>query len=436
MTALDPAIPESARPESADPVSADPERVDRSDLQRRTVRTLIAAQVVGGVGMGSALTVGGLLAEDLSGSKSWSGVATTAITLGAALFALPMSRAATRYGRRVALTAGWAVAAVAAGGVILAAVLGWFPLLIVALLVFGAGTAANLQSRYAATDLADDAGRARALSVVVWSTTVGAVLGPNLNEPGAVVGRALDLPELAGPFLFSIVSFAGAGIILWVALRPDPLLVARADLGDRVPPRAGLRGAFAVIRRAPRALLGLATVAFGHVVMVSVMAMTPVHMKDHGTALTLVGLTISLHIAGMYALSPVVGWAADRFGRIPVIVGGQFVLLLAVFTAGTSGHSTWRTMVGLILLGLGWSCCLVAGSALLAESVPAGERPGVQGVSDLLMNLAGAAGGAVSGSVLGMAGYGGLNLVAGLLTAPVLCMAAGFALGRGRRRTA
>ncbi|MGC0415692.1 MFS transporter [Embleya sp. AB8] len=431
MTALDPAIPESAGPESAHS-----ERVDRTRLQRRTIRTLIAAQVVGGVGMGSALTVGGLLAEDLSGSKSWSGFATTAITLGAAVFAIPMSRAASRHGRRVALTAGWGLAAIAAGGVIVAAVLGWFPLLIAALLVFGAGSAANLQSRFAATDLADDAGRAKALSVVVWSTTLGAVLGPNLNQPGAVVGRALALPELAGPFLFSIASFAGAGIILWVALRPDPLLIARADLGDREPQRGDLRGAFAVIRRAPRALLGLATVSFGHVVMVSVMAMTPVHMKDHGTALTLVGLTISFHIAGMYALSPVVGWAADRFGRVPVILAGQFVLLLAVFTAGTSGHSTWRTMVGLVLLGLGWSCSLVAGSALLGESVPAAARPGVQGLSDLLMNLAGAVGGAASGTVLGLAGYGGLNLVAGLVTAPVLCVAAGFALGRSGRRIA
>ncbi|MET7301517.1 MFS transporter [Embleya sp. NPDC005575] len=423
MTDLDPAISESA----------DPERVDRSALQRRTVRTLITAQVVGGVGMGAALTVGGLLAEDLSGSKSWSGLATTAITLGAAVFAIPMSRAASRHGRRVALTVGWGLATAAAGGVILAAVLEWFPLLIAALLVLGAGTAANLQSRYAATDLADDAGRAKALSIVVWSTTVGAVLGPNLNEPGAVVARALGLPELSGPFLFSVVSFAGAGGILWAALRPDPLLIARTDLGDRQPPRGNLRSALAVVRRAPRAMLGLATMAFGHVVMVSVMAMTPVHMKDHGTALTLIGLTISLHVAGMYALSPVVGWAADRFGRIPVILGGQFVLLLAVFVAGTSGHSTGRTMVGLVLLGFGWSCCLVAGSALLAESVPAGERPGVQGVSDLLMNLAGAAGGAVSGSILGLAGYGGLNLVAGFLTVPVLCVAAGFALGRSRR---
>jgi MFS family permease len=431
MTALDPAISDSDEPESVEPTRAAP--VDRTALQRRTVRVLITAQVVGGVGMGSALTVGGLLAEDLSGSKSWSGLATTAITLGAALFAIPMSRAASRWGRRVALTAGWGLAALAAGGVILAAVLGWFPLLIAAMLVFGAGTAANLQSRYAATDLADDAGRAKALSIVVWSTTLGAVLGPNLNEPGAVLGRALGLPELAGPFLFSIASFVGAGAVLWIALRPDPLLIARADLGDTTGAKPGLRHALAVVRRAPRAMLGLATVTFGHVVMVSVMAMTPVHLKDHGTALTLVGLTISLHIAGMYALSPVVGWAADRFGRIPVILAGQFVLLLAVFTAGTSGTSTWRTMVGLVLLGFGWSCCLVAGSSLLAESVPAPERPGVQGVSDLLMNLAGAAGGAVSGSVLGLAGYGGLNLVAGLLTAPVLCVAAGFALGHSRR---
>ena len=428
MTALESDIPDAG----GGPSGAAGSTV-RADVQRRTVRTLVAAQIVGGVGMGSALTVGGLLAEDLSGSKSWSGIAVTAITLGAAVFAIPLSRTATRHGRRAALTAGWALATVASGGVILAAVLGWFPLLIAAFVVLGAGTAANLQSRFAATDLADDAGRARALSVVVWSTTIGAVLGPNLGEPGAVVGRALEVPELAGPFLFSILSFGGAGVILWCALRPDPLVLARTERGGPPPVRRTTRHALATVRRSPGAPLGLATIALGHVVMVSVMAMTPVHMKDHGTALSLVGLTISLHVAGMYALSPAVGWAADRIGCVPVILIGQFVLLLAVFTAGTSGDSTGRTMVGLVLLGLGWSCSLVAGSALLSASVPADERPGVQGVSDLLMNLAGAAGGALSGSILGMSGYGGLNLAAGLLTAPVLCVAAGFALGRSRR---
>ncbi|NUP30232.1 MAG: MFS transporter, partial [Streptomycetaceae bacterium] len=196
-------------------------------IQRRTVRILVLAQVVGGVGVGSSLAVSGLLAEDLSGSQTWSGFAVTAITLGAGLFALPLARVADVHGRRIALTLGWSAATVGALGVILAAVLGWFPLLLAALVVFGAGSAANLQSRYAAADLADDRTRARSLAVVVWSTTLGAVVGPNLNSPVAAVGRALALPELAGPYVFSAVAFAGGGAIMWVLLRPDPLLTAR-----------------------------------------------------------------------------------------------------------------------------------------------------------------------------------------------------------------
>ncbi|GAA4968465.1 MFS transporter [Yinghuangia aomiensis] len=420
-------------------------------IQRRTVRILVLAQVVGGVGVGSSLAVSGLLAEDLSGSQTWSGFAVTAITLGAGLFALPLARVADVRGRRMALSLGWSAATVGALGVILAAVLGWFPLLLAALVVFGAGSAANLQSRYAAADLADDRTRARSLAVVVWSTTLGAVVGPNLNTPGAAVGRTLALPELAGPYVFSAVAFAGGGAIMWVLLRPDPLLTSRrmasaasaggpgpeAGASAARPKQAGsLRSSWRVVRASRPAMLALASVVLGHAVMVSVMAMTPVHMKHHGANLTIVGLTISLHIVGMYAFSPLVGWAADTVGRIPVIAVGQVVLLAAVLVAGLSGSTVPVTMTGLLLLGLGWSCSMVAGSSLLAESVPAAERPRVQGASDLLMNLFGAAGGAVAGSVLDVAGYGGLNAAAGLIVLPVFAVVAGYAAGRARRPAA
>ncbi|WTW92448.1 MFS transporter [Streptomycetaceae bacterium NBC_01309] len=439
-------------PVSVDPISVDPTSVDDlAQIQRRTVRTLVLAQVVGGIGVGSSLAVSGLLAEDLSGSQALSGLAITAITLGAGLCAVPLARLADRRGRRIALATGWATATVGALGVILAAVLGWYPALLVAFVVFGAGSAANLQSRYAAADLADDSTRARSLAIVVWSTTIGAVLGPNLNTPGAAVGRFFGLPELAGPYVFSALSFAAGGVMMWVLLRPDPLLVARrlAAAADESPASVDTaaeptpthppmpqvtrpRSSWAVVRESRTATLALASVVLGHAVMVSVMTMTPVHMRDHGADLTVVGLTISLHIAGMYAFSPLVGWAADKLGRIPVIVAGQLILLGAVLVAGLSGRTVPMTVVGLVLLGLGWSCSMVAGSALLAESVPQRERPRVQGMSDLMMNLAGAAGGALSGAVLGAAGYGGLNAAAGLIVLPVLAVVGGYALGRSR----
>ncbi|UZJ24862.1 MFS transporter [Rhodococcus antarcticus] len=401
---------------------------DLVDLQRRTVRLLVATQVAGGLGIGSAVSVSGLLALDLSGSQVWAGGGGTAVTLGAALVAVPLARLAGRRGRRFSLTLGWSVAAVGALLVVLAAVTSAFWLLLVGLLAFGSGNAANLQSRYTAIDLAPVTTRARDLSVVVWSTTVGSVVGPNLTGPGGALARGLGLPELAGPILFSLAGFVVAGVLVWVRMRPDPLLTAVASRAASLPvrpagPALPASSALSTVARSPRAVLALATIIGSQAVMVSVMTMTPVQMKGHGATLTLVGLTISLHIAGMYGLSPVFGWLADRWGRVPVLLLGQGTLLLAALVAGTAGQSPWRLGLGLVLLGLGWSAGLISGSTLLAESVPDEARPGVQGTSDLLMNLVGAFGAAASGVVMAVLGFGGVNAVAAVIVLPVLLLA-------------
>jgi len=373
----------------------------------------VAAQIAGSIGIGASVSVGAVLAADLSGSAAWSGSASTMSTLGAALWALPLARVAAARGRRLALSLGWAVSLLGAVLVIAAAVAHSFPLTLPAMLLMGAGNAANLQSRFAATDLADPRHRGRSLALVVWSSTIGAVAGPNLTRPGASVAEFLGIPPLSGPFVFSAVAAAVATVVLFVALRPDPL----ASNGSR---GRNLRVGWEVLKSSPQARFGVATVAFSHAVMVSLMAMTPVHMQEHGATLTIVGLTISLHIAGMYALSPVMGWISDRWGRVRTALVGQAVLVLAVLLAAVSGDSMTLVTVGLIVLGLGWSMSTVAGSTLVADSVELGRRPAVQGVSDLLMSLTGAIGAALSGVVLTLITYTGLSLAAGLLVLPVI----------------
>lgn len=397
---------------------------DVTRVQRSTLRVLVATQIAGSVGIGASVSVGAVLALDLSGSASWSGMATTMGSLGAALWALPLARLTNSGGRRISLSAGWTVAAAGAAIVVLAAVIRSFPLMLAAMTMLGAGNAANLQSRFAATDLSDPGSRARSLGLVVWSSTIGAVAGPNLTRPGASVAATLGIPPLAGPFVFSTIAAVVAAVTLFVALRPDPLLTARAvDTTPVAPQRRDLRAAWSAIRLSRPARFAITAVALSHAVMVSVMAMTPVHMQEHGASLTIVGLTISLHIAGMYALSPVMGWLADRWGRTQTVLLGQAVLIVAVAVAATAGNSMPQVSVALILIGLGWSAATVAGSALLAESVGVAERPNVQGFSDLLMNLTGAAGGALAGIVLSLVAFGGLSLVAGLLVLPVLLLA-------------
>lgn len=394
--------------------------------QRATLRVLSLAQVLGGIGVGSAIAVGGLIAEDVSGSTALSGLAQTASVLGAAVAALPMARLMSARGRRPGLVTGYLVALAGALVVVLGGVARSFPLVFLGAMMLGSGSATGLQSRYAATDLAPAQHRARALATVVWATTIGVVLGPNLTGPGGAVAGALGLPELTGPLVFSVVAFGLAAGLVFVGLRPDPLLEARRRLGldpAARPAHASLAVSLRAVAAAPRAVLGLGAIALGHTVMISVMAMTPVHMRHEGSTLRVVGLVISVHVAGMYALSPAIGWLTDRLGRVAVVSIGQVIFVAAVLISGTADPARPAMLgLGLFLLGVGWSCALVAGSTLLTESVAAALRPGVQGAADFVMGLCGATGGALAGVVLGVAGYGMLNGLAGLLVVPVLLL--------------
>lgn len=396
-------VPSLAHPASPSELPA------HAPLQRRVVGVLVAGQILGGIGMGATLSLGALLAAQLSGSSAWSGMAATMSTLGAALVAVPLARLAQSRGRRLSLATGALVAGSGAVLAISAVALDVFPLLLLALMMLGVGSATNLQARFAATDLASTRFRARDLSIVVWSTTIGAVLGPNLFGPGEIVGTALGLPPMTGAFAFSLVATVGAATVYSFGLRPDPLLTALASRGvDAGGPRP--RGGLAIVRDNRSARYAVAVIAFSHATMVALMSMAPVHLREHGATLPVVGLTISLHVAGMYALSPVFGWLADRLGRIPMILTGQSLLLSALMLFWLAADSTTAMTIGLILLGLGWSASVVAGSALVAEAVSVTDRSALQGFSDLSMNAVGAVGGATAGLVLSVVGYSGLGL--------------------------
>lgn len=371
---------------------------------------LAAGQVLGGIAFGATVSLGALLAADLSGQESLSGLATASVTLGAAFCAIPLARLAARRGRRVALTLGNLFALVGIAVVIVAAAQRLFPLLLVGVILIGAGNAGNLQSRFAATDLADSSRRARDLGVVVWATTIGAVAGPLLLTPGEAFGTLIGMPPLTGAYAFSIVSQVAAFALYLAALRPDPLLVAQrlALTGE------ARREHIAESDRPVAARYAIFAVAGSHVVMASVMAMTPVHLAHLAPAhvTIVVGATIALHVFGMYGLSPLFGLLADRAGRIATILVGQTLLAAALLLAAVAPDSQWAILAALFLLGAGWSAATVAGAALLTESSPTALRTRRQGLSDTIMTFSAAVGAVLAGVVLSGIGYGGLALVA------------------------
>jgi MFS family permease len=384
-------------------------------LQEKTVKVLATAQVLNGVGVAGTVAAGSLLVASITNSETLAGLAQTSSVLGAAALALPLARLTSRGGRRLALSVGLIAGVIGSLLAIFGGSRGNIYLMLTGTFLVGAASAAGYQARFAAIDLATSEKRAKQLSFVVWGSTIGAVTGPNLMEPSGNLAESLGLPRLTGPYLISAVTLALAVLVIQLFLRPDPYLTAAKDSGAANLPRIKTKVALKHIRSNARASFAIASIAIGHIAMVAVMVMTPVHMAHVDVTLTIIGLVISVHVLGMYAFSPLVGALTDRLGRLRVIQIGVAILLSSALISGFARADDAITLgIGLFLLGLGWSCTLIAGSALLTESVSPEFKSASQGASDLVMNLSGASGGAIAGVVIATLSYGWLCLLSAI----------------------
>lgn len=384
--------------------------------QSRIVKTLITAQVLNGVGVAGTVAAGSLLVASITDSETLAGLAQTFAVLGAAAMALPLARLTNSGGRRLALSAGLITGLIGSVIAITGGSTKNIYLMLLGSFLVGAASASGYQARFAAIDLATEENRAKQLSLVVWGSTIGAVTGPNLMEPSGRIAESFGLPSLVGPYIVSAITLGLAVVVIFLFLRPDPYLTAHKDAhaaGTVI--KKTFKETFAHIKSHPAALLAISSIAIGHLVMVAVMVMTPVHMKHVDVTLQVIGLVISIHVLGMYAFSPLVGYFTDKLGRVAVIQIGVALLLISTVVSGTAAAGNAIQLgIGLFFLGLGWSCTLIAGSALLSSSVDDEMRPSSQGTSDLVMNLMGAAGGAIAGLIIGFLNYGWLCFFASI----------------------
>lgn len=402
--------------------------VQAHEAQRRAVRVLAIGQFFNGLAVAIGVAMAPLAAARLSGSALIGGLASSCMVTGTAISALPLARMASRYGRRLALTIGFGLAAFGTAiAVIAASAHAWLPLL-AGILVSGAGSAASYATRYAATDLAEPSRRGSALALVVWPTTGGVVLGPNLLAPAERLSAAIGLAPLAGPFVIAGFGFAMSTALVFIWLRPDPLLLARSMASTASPGEAapdgglpGTRRPLAAMLASPRIRWCIYALAAGHAVMIALMVMAPVNMQEHMFPLSMIGMVVSGHLFGMYAFSPAVGWLTDRYGAPSLLLAGLVTMAVAALLslAAGAGHPLLMA-VSLFLLGVGWSSDVVAGSALLTNVAPITDRPVVQGVSDLAMDLGGALAGLTAGLVVSALSFGALTLAAVGLVAVLL----------------
>ena len=377
---------------------------------------LFIAQVAGSTGHSMSLAVGGIMAAEISGSNLWSGLPVAVGALGAAAASWPLARLMARLGRRPGLALGYGIAVIGAVLSIVGVVVRDFTIFLIGMTLFGASQASNLLARYAAADISPARERGRAMGLIVWGSTMGSVLGPNLMGPAVSVGALLGLSAAASAFLISVAGYAFAALLVQAVLRPDPMQIARRDhettAGGRAPALPRRPGAiFSDIR----VRIAYVTLVLGQLVMIGTTSTSPVYLHDQGHTVGTIGFAVSMHLGGMYVASPLSGWVCDRIGRIPSIIAGAAGLVAAVMIAGLApGQQSAIVIFGLFLNGIGWNLAFVAGSALLTDALAPAERASIQGFADLALGLAGALGSTLGGVILGAWGFAILNAAGAL----------------------
>lgn len=396
-------------------------------LYMRTLVVVVISQIFGGAGLAAGVTVGALLAQAMLGTDGYAGIPSALLTVGSAGGALLIGRFSQRFGRRLGLATGFIGGGVGAIGVVIAALANNILLLFVSLLVYGAGTASNLQARYAGTDLAKPTQRATAISIAMVSTTFGAVAGPNMVDVMGRFATSIGVPALAGPFILAAAAFILAGLVLLALLRPDPFFVSKAIAEAKIHDLNNLSVANAKPLASRGIIVGATIMVLTQIVMVAIMTMTPVHMMHHGHGLGDVGLVIGIHVGAMYLPSLVTGILIDKVGRTTMAIASGATLLVAGLLAAVGpGDSMPLLITALALLGLGWNFGLISGTALIVDSTSPATRASTQGTVDVLVALSGASGGALSGLVVAQTSFATLafaGCILSMLLIPVMIWA-------------
>jgi MFS family permease len=393
--------------------------LEGSTLNRARERTryvLAGTVALGSTGHIAAITISTIVAKDLLGSGTFAGVPGAGVVLGAAAGAVVLSSLMTRRGRRFGLTSGYVVSVVGALIATSAVLLGSFPLLLPGMFLIGFGNSSNQLSRYAAGDLVPPSRRAVAIGFVVWGGTVGAVIGPWLVPIAGRFVADLGLPANAGPLLIPVLFVGLAAVFSFLLLRPDPYALADSSVVGR--PDDPLAAPIRTVLRRPSVLAAIVALVAGQFTMVLVMTYTPLHLTGAGHGLEIVGIVLSAHVIGMFALAPVSGRIAQRLGSVRTIFLGESVLVVGSLLAAFSPDADATILtIALFLLGFGWNLGFVAGSALLSSGLEIAERTRVQGLADAVIWSTSAFASLGSGLIVAAATYTGLGIIGAVLVA-------------------
>jgi MFS family permease len=384
--------------------------------RRRSLAALFTGAAAINAAMVTASTTATLVFADAIGG-GWGGVPNAAGVAGTAIGVVVLTRLMSRRSRRAGLLLGAAVGTSGAALATAGAATGALWAVLAGMLLLGVGNAGAQLSRYAAADLYPVPRRGFALGAVVWAGTIGAVGGPLLLAPVTHAAHLLGLPPLAGAFGFALGCLLVAGIAATLVVRRP--LSATDDAEAAAWPARTLVGL-------PEVRLALVAMLTAQVVMVGIMTAAPLDLHEHGHGMGMVGLVLSAHTLGMFALAPLSGRLTDAYGGRRVIgaglatLAGSAVLVVSTSTAGVPGLP-----LALFLLGYGWNLVMVGASGLLVGGLPAAVQPRAQGMVEAASWGCAALATVASTAALGAAGYAPLAAAAGaLVLAPTALLAA------------
>jgi MFS family permease len=404
----------------ADPTrQAESRTRDASRSRARALALLATTSAIGGSGLAAGGTAGALLGAQLTGTEAAAGLPLGVLVLGSAASALLISRSTSQLGRGLSLALGYAVGVAGALLVVLAAVIASLTTLLLGSLLLGGANASIFLTRYAAAEVGGEAGGGRALGLVFFSTSIGAVASPLLLGPSGDLAQNVGLPRLSGLYAIACVAFSVAGLLLGGAshtIRPGHAGVAALLRADETTPPTWRELADGA--DAGPATFGVAVLATVNFVMVAVMAVAPVHLMAHGQSLEMIGTAISAHVAGMFAPSPISGWLTDRVGPLAVVaIGFLLVLIAAVYGVTINQADAHAITVMLVILGVGWNFGVVGASALIAGSAPLAFRVQVEGIGEVAMGIAAAVAAPAASLIIAVAGFTSLSLLVATLAA-------------------
>ena len=325
-------------------------------LEVKKIFHLLLSVAFSSTGFIAAVTITVLAAREVSSNPYLIGFPNAVGVAGAVIGTQMFDRMSQKFSKNRALSNTFLIGSLGGLVQISSLIIDSFYLLLIGAFILGIGQSAALQTRYVASFVASESFKATALSLAVWFSVFGSIFGPRLvGEYSAVFENWLGSDLIVGYFIATFGMFL-AGLSVLLFSQKDSALNKKLVIEKSLK--------LSELDSTARLLTKI--LVLNHFVMVLIMSATPLHVKDIGETIKLVGTIISYHTLGMFLLSPILGKLVDKYGSKLFAIIGSLILILSCVVSLFNTNILFLK-IGLYLLGLGWNFTYIAISSAISN---------------------------------------------------------------------